>query len=88
MNISLTPELNRFLEEKVKSGMYHSQSEVICAGLRLLKERDQLHEMRLAELREEVAVGLEQARRGELLSGEEVFKELEERSRSRRRKTS
>lgn len=81
MNVSLTPELTRFVEEKVRSGMFHSQSEVIRLGLRLLKERDEVHQARLGRLRDEVAVGLEQARRGELLDGEEVFAELEDRNR-------
>ena len=84
MNVSLTPELNRFIEEKVRSGCFHSESEVIRAGLRLLQERDALHGSRMARLRSEVAVGLEQARRGELLPGEAVFAALEERSRARR----
>lgn len=42
MNVSLTPELEKFVNDKVKSGMYYSASEVIREGLRLLKERDEL----------------------------------------------
>lgn len=86
MNVSLTPELTRFIEEKVRTGMFHSQSEVVRMGLRLLKERDEVHESRLARLREQVAVGLEQARRGELLDGDQVFADLKERSRARRKR--
>jgi antitoxin ParD1/3/4 len=41
MNISLTVELEGFVEKKVKTGRYQSASEVIRAGLRLLEERDQ-----------------------------------------------
>lgn len=88
MNVSLTPDLTRFVEEKVRSGCFPSQSEVIRAGLRLLQQRDQLYGSRLDRLRNEVAVGLEQARRGELLPGEAVFAELEERSRARRNQRS
>jgi len=65
MNISLTQELETLVKDKVRSGMYHSASEVIRAGLRLLKDQDQLYEIRLAELRKEIAVGLEQADRGQ-----------------------
>jgi antitoxin ParD1/3/4 len=36
LNVSLTPELEKFVNQKVKSGMYHSASEVIRDGLRLL----------------------------------------------------
>jgi len=65
MNVSLTKELELLVKDKVRSGMYHSASEVIRAGLRLLKDQDQLYEIRLAELRKEIAVGLEQADRGQ-----------------------
>ena len=64
MNISLTKELEKFVEEKTKSGMYHSASEVIRDALRLLKERDQLRQIRLEELRKEIMHGYEQAQRG------------------------
>jgi antitoxin ParD1/3/4 len=67
MNVSLTNELETLVREKVRSGLYHSASEVIREGLRLLKQRDQLREMRLAELRKEIAVGIEQADRGEVI---------------------
>jgi len=40
MNISLTPELEQFVQSTVKNGRYSSASEVILAALRLLKERE------------------------------------------------
>jgi antitoxin ParD1/3/4 len=64
MNVSLTPELEQFVQAKLDSGMYHSASEVIREGLRLLKERDQFQEMKLAALREEILKGLQQAEQG------------------------
>ncbi len=66
MNVSLTPELEKLVQEKVKSGRYLSASEVVREALRLLQEQDQLRELRLEELRKFVAVGVEQADRGEL----------------------
>lgn len=84
MNVSLTPELERLIAEKVASGMYSSRSEVVREGLRLLAERDQLLTARLDRLREEVGRGLEQAVAGQLLPGEEVFAEIEAMSRRRR----
>lgn len=84
MNVSLTPELATFVAEKVESGLYGSHSEVVREGLRLLRERDRLTEARLGELRGEITKGLEQARRGELLPGEEVFARLRKKSRNRR----
>ena len=38
MNISLTPELAKFVEKEVESGLYQTASEVVRAGLRRLKE--------------------------------------------------
>lgn len=65
MNISLTPELEQLVNDKVASGMYHSASEVIREALRLLKEHDALREFRLQELRKEIAKGMEQSERGQ-----------------------
>ncbi|MBD3560548.1 type II toxin-antitoxin system ParD family antitoxin, partial [Planktothrix sp. FACHB-1355] len=42
MNVSLTPELEKFVQEKVKSGRYLSASEVVREALRLLQEQDQI----------------------------------------------
>ena len=80
MNVSLTPELEALVNEKVRSGLYGSASEVIREGLRLLREQDALREARLEELRREVARGVAQADRGELVEGDDVFKGLRARN--------
>ncbi len=59
MNVSLTPELEKIVAERVTSGRYASASEVIREALRLLEERDQLN-----QLREDVRRGLEQLDQG------------------------
>jgi antitoxin ParD1/3/4 len=59
MNVSLTPELEQYVQDKVSSGAYYSASEVIREGLRLLQERDRLQEARLHQLRQEVQVGMD-----------------------------
>lgn len=76
MNISLTPELDDFIRRQVESGLYHSSSEVVRDGLRLLKEREEIRQIRLEEIRKKIAVGIEQANRGEVFTMEEVFNEL------------
>lgn len=58
MNISLTPVLEEFVKQKVSSGMYHSFSEVIREGLRLLEEKEKLKEMQLNELRKDLRIGI------------------------------
>ena len=68
MNVSLPPELEDLVHQKVQSGVYPSPSEVIGAGLRLLKEQDALRQIRTEELHKEISVGIEQADRGEVAS--------------------
>ena len=53
MNVSLTPELERFVQEKVHSGRYISASEVVREALRLLEEHEKVRAAQLAEFREE-----------------------------------
>jgi antitoxin ParD1/3/4 len=59
MNVSLTPELEKYVSDKVTSGLYNSASEVIREGLRLLKDADALREVRLSELRSKIQSGLD-----------------------------
>jgi predicted nucleotidyltransferase len=40
MNISLTPELEKYVRQKVGSGLYNNASEVIREALRVLLERE------------------------------------------------
>jgi antitoxin ParD1/3/4 len=79
VNISLTPELERLVNERVKSGRYASASEVIREGLRLLEEQEQLKRQRLA-VRQKIDRGLDQFDRGLGIPGGEA------RARLRRRK--
>jgi antitoxin ParD1/3/4 len=51
MNVSLTPELERLINEKVDSGLYQTASEVVREALRLLKERDADRELLRADVR-------------------------------------
>jgi antitoxin ParD1/3/4 len=80
MNVSLTPELEELITQKVSSGMYHSASEVIREALRLLKEQDELRQFRLEQLRKEIAIGIDQGNRGQVKPAEEVFRRLRERN--------
>ena len=67
MNISLTPKLEKLVNEKVKSGLYNSASEVIRESLRLLQEQDMLRQIRRDELRREIMLGVEQIRNEEFV---------------------
>ena len=71
MNVSLTPELEKFVEGKVESGLYNNASEVIREGLRLLKEHD---EVRL-KWREQIERGWIQAQAGHVVDGPKAMRD-------------
>lgn len=64
-NVSLTSALDQFVEDQVQSGTFQNASEVVRAGLRLLKRENDEHEQKLARLRAAVQEGLEELDRGE-----------------------
>ncbi len=37
MNVSLTPELEKFIDKQVRTGLYQTSSEVVRDGLRVLR---------------------------------------------------
>jgi antitoxin ParD1/3/4 len=59
MNISLTPQLEALVKNKVESGLYGSASEVMRDALRLLEVRDRRQFLRVEELRAEIKKGLD-----------------------------
>ena len=65
MEITLSPELLRFVEDKVKAGQFPSASDVITGALNLLREEERLTEQDITELREEVRIGLDQLDAGQ-----------------------
>ncbi|HEY8567238.1 MAG TPA: type II toxin-antitoxin system ParD family antitoxin [Beijerinckiaceae bacterium] len=71
MNVSLTPELERRVAEKVESGLYTSASEVVREALRLLFEAERIKDRRLASLDADIRRGLAQLDGGEGHDGEE-----------------
>jgi antitoxin ParD1/3/4 len=79
MNVNLTPELEQLIQDKVATGLYASQSEVVREALRLLVEQDERKRDQLIHLREALAEGLQQAERGQLLDGAALAAELRER---------
>jgi antitoxin ParD1/3/4 len=69
MNVSLTPELERLVEQKVESGDYKSASEVVRHALRLLSRDDQKHQARLEALRAQLDPAIAEYERGESIPG-------------------
>ena len=86
MNVSLTPELERFVQSRVASGRFQTASEVVREGLRLLEDRELARETALKDLRANIRRGVQQADRGEILDGDAVFEEIRKLSARRRAK--
>ena len=64
MNVSLPPELEARVRQRVESGMYGSASEVIREALRLFEAYEQVKTAKLDSLRQDIAKGLSDARKG------------------------
>ena len=80
MNVHLGPVFDEFVADLLKGGQYQSQSEILRDGLRLLKEREEVKQLRLSALRKEIAAGIEQADQGQFVDGPEAFARIRERS--------
>ena len=78
-NISLTDELDSYIEQSVRSGHYDNASEVVRAAIRALKQSELEDQARVEALRAAIAEGLE----GPFLDGPTVMAEMRERVRRR-----
>jgi antitoxin ParD1/3/4 len=75
MNVSLTPELEKFVADTVATGRYSSASEVVRASLRILVEEERWK----AYAQEKIAAGLEDFAAGRIVSEEQLLKDLKQR---------
>ena len=76
MNISLTPRLEKFVQDKVASGLYNSVSEVIREALRLLASKEGISEERLVQLNRDIEEGWNDLENGNYREGHTVMKEI------------
>ena len=72
MNIELDPALRHYVRQKVESGAFASESEVINDAVAAAKAQEELTAEDVAELRAMIAVGAEQADRGEVAAWDPV----------------
>ena len=85
MNVSLTPELEKFVSAKVQSGRYNSASEVVREALRLLEEHDSARATHLAEFNQEIGRRLASLDRGEAVDPAAARARLQRKSEHRRK---
>jgi antitoxin ParD1/3/4 len=87
VNVSLTPELEEFIQKKVTSGRYTSASEVVREALRLLEDQEKVIAAQRKEFRAELERRTASLQRGEGLDGEKVFATIRKKSEERRKKS-
>jgi antitoxin ParD1/3/4 len=87
LNVSLTPELEQFVQQRVASGRYQTASEVVREGLRLLELQERDREAAYQALRAKLERGAGQAERGEVADGEEFLEKLIRRLETKTRKS-
>ncbi len=78
-NVSLTNELDSYIEQSVRSGHYDNASEVVRAAIRALKQSELEDQAKVEALKVAIAEGLE----GPYLDGPTVIAEMRERIRQR-----
>jgi antitoxin ParD1/3/4 len=84
MNVSLSPELEKWVQEKVESGLYQTASEVVREALRGQREREDQAQWTAAELRRLVSRSLTQMDvPGGVAFDEAAVGEIERRGRAR-----
>jgi antitoxin ParD1/3/4 len=76
MPITLSPDLQRQIEEKVESGAYDSADDVVRRAMQLLSEVEQEHAEGLEALRGKIQEGIDDLEDGRHSPIDEVFARL------------
>lgn len=84
MNVSLTPDWERFVREQVDTGRFQTESDVVREGLRLLHE----HQQTVEEIDQKIERGLADVAAGRTYSPDTVRATLRARRASRVDQTS
>jgi len=86
MNVPLKPELEKFIEDEVKSGRSSDPSEFLSRAVyHYVLARDLGEEYAPEEIDRMIAEGLEDIERGDTIEGTEAFRQLRAYSVERRR---
>jgi antitoxin ParD1/3/4 len=85
MTVTLTAEQEQFIAEQLKDGHFRSASDVIAQSLGMLRAQEEFIRSNTAELREKIASGMEQIRRGEVVDGRTAIQNLREKLHQRER---
>jgi antitoxin ParD1/3/4 len=82
MVVSLKPELQKIVEDKVKAGLFPSAEALVNSAVEQLVAGDDLEPGEMERL---LAAGEEDVRTGNFVSGDEAFAQIRARSAARRK---
>jgi antitoxin ParD1/3/4 len=77
MQIALKPEQENFIRKKLKDGKYQSVDNLLSFAFQLVEEYES-KQQKLIELQKKIAEGTEQIRQGDIVDGELVFQQFQE----------
>ncbi len=86
INVSLTPYFEQFIDEKVKSGLYNSASELVREALRVFVEHLYLQELRRKDLESKIDSGMASLKAGTSVPMEQVKENMRRMKDEHRRK--
>ena len=76
---SLPEEVKELVRAQLEAGRFQSVDDVVCAALRLLREREELFASHREELRAQIAEGVAADERGEFRDGAEAVADVRRR---------
>jgi len=85
MTIRLTPELEALIQKDVERGPYRSADEFVAQAVQMLHEQEQWLAENRANIAAKIEHGFAQAQRGELVDGDEAFRQLRQQHEQRRK---
>jgi putative addiction module CopG family antidote len=74
MNLTIPPDSQKFIEDRVKSGRYATPEDVVAAALRTLEDREKFADFEPTELDDLLAEGERSIATEGTLDGEEAFR--------------
>jgi antitoxin ParD1/3/4 len=84
MNLSLTPDLEKFIADEVESGRFSTPGEVVWHALTLLAQSRLTREEQIEEFNREIAARIASLDRGEHVTAKESERHFRERSARRK----
>ncbi len=85
MTIHLSSELEALIQKDVERGPYQSADEFVAQAVQMLHEQEQWLGDNRADIEGQIELGFGQAERGDLVDGDEAFRQLHERHEQRRK---